>query len=196
MDGLLQGVQHEARVRRAADAPPHDPPGEGVDHEGDVHEALPGGDVCEVADPQHVRRRNPELPVHAVQRAWSGLVRDGGPDQLPPDHALEPQVLHQPRHRAPRDVEAFAPQLPPDLAHAVDPVVLLEDAPDLRAQGIVPPRPLRSPRRLRPLGQMIVVGGRGDRQHPTDRLDPMLRPMIVDEGDHDFDRRSSSAWAK
>ncbi len=35
-----------------------------------------------------------------------------------------------------------------------------------------------------------------DRQHIADRLDPMLPTMIVDEGDHCFDRRSSSAIAK
>src|SRR4030095_16947516 len=29
-----------------------------------------------------------------------------------------------------------------------------------------------------------------------DRLDPRLTPMPVDEGDHHFGRRSSSAWAK
>src|SRR4029453_3492424 len=41
-----------------------------------------------------------------------------------------------------------------------------------------------------------VVGGRGDRQHLADRLDPVATPVIVDEGDHVLDRRSSSAWAK
>jgi hypothetical protein len=41
-----------------------------------------------------------------------------------------------------------------------------------------------------------VVGRRGDRQHPADRLDPVGLPMIVDEGDHVRDRRSSSAKAK
>src|SRR4029453_14655646 len=41
-----------------------------------------------------------------------------------------------------------------------------------------------------------VVGGRGDRQHLADRLDPVATPVIVDEGDHVLDRRSSSAGAK
>jgi hypothetical protein len=34
---------------------------------------------------------------------------------------------------------------------------------------------------------------RGDRQNPADRLDPVGIAMIVDERDHVFDRRSSSA---
>ena len=45
-------------------------------------------------------------------------------------------------------------------------------------------------------GLMGVVGRRGDRQHLADRLDPMRPAVIVDEGDHGLNRRSSSAWAK
>src|SRR4029453_8703524 len=41
-----------------------------------------------------------------------------------------------------------------------------------------------------------VVGGRGDRQHLADRLDPVATPVIVDEGDHVLDRRSRSPWGK
>src|SRR6516162_10722033 len=47
-----------------------------------------------------------------------------------------------------------------------------------------------------PLGHVIVIGRRGDRQHLADRLDPIYPTMIVDEGDHGLNRRSSSAWAK
>src|SRR6476646_323313 len=43
---------------------------------------------------------------------------------------------------------------------------------------------------------MRMVGRRGDRQHLADRLDPIRFPMIIDERDHGFTRRSSSAWAK
>src|ERR1700735_2961355 len=43
---------------------------------------------------------------------------------------------------------------------------------------------------------MGVIGRQGDRQHPADRLDPVRLAVIVDEGDHGLNRRSSSAWAK
>src|SRR6202521_3604056 len=43
---------------------------------------------------------------------------------------------------------------------------------------------------------MSVIGGRGDLQHTTDRLDPVSPAMIVYEDDHGLNRRSSSAWAK
>src|ERR1700722_19233899 len=42
---------------------------------------------------------------------------------------------------------------------------------------------------------MGVIGRQGDRQHPADRLDPMRLAVIVDEGNHGLNRRSSSAWA-
>ena len=43
---------------------------------------------------------------------------------------------------------------------------------------------------------MRMIGRWGDRQHPADRLDPIRPAVIVDEGDHGLNRRSSSAWAK
>ena len=45
-------------------------------------------------------------------------------------------------------------------------------------------------------GRMLVVGGWGNRQHLADRLDPVRPPVIVNEGDHRLNGRSSSAWAK
>jgi hypothetical protein len=40
-----------------------------------------------------------------------------------------------------------------------------------------------------------VVCGQGDRQDVADQLDPVGGAVIVDEGNHGSDRRSSSAWA-
>lgn len=49
--------------------------------------------------------------------------------------ALDVHVPHKPCHRATCDNEAFPEKLPPDLADAVDLVVLLPDALDLGPQG-------------------------------------------------------------
>jgi hypothetical protein len=86
---LLQRVEHEVGVHRAADAPAHDGPRVHVDHEGHVDEALPGRHIGEVRDPQLIRPLGQELPVHPVQRARRLLVGNGGshllaaPDTLP-----------------------------------------------------------------------------------------------------------------
>ena len=53
---LLQGVQDEAGMGRAAGAPADDPPGVGVDDEGDIDEPGPGRDIGEVRQPQPVGR--------------------------------------------------------------------------------------------------------------------------------------------
>ena len=66
MKGLLQRIQHEVGVRCSADAPAHDAPGVGVDHEGHINESGPGADVGEVGEPEHVRRWRVELPVHMI----------------------------------------------------------------------------------------------------------------------------------
>ena len=57
----------------------------------------------------------------------------------------------------------------------------------------------RSRRKLPGIGrpdEVIVVTRRGDRQNFADRLGPVEIVMIVEGGDHVFDRRSSSAWEK
>jgi hypothetical protein len=93
MQGLLQSVEHEARMRRPAHPPADDPAGIGVDDEGDVDEARPGRDVGEVGEPQHVRRRGMELAVDVIERARRGLVLHRGADRLAADDALRPMAF-------------------------------------------------------------------------------------------------------
>src|SRR5258708_1684980 len=143
-----------------------------------------------------MRPRGPELPIDVVQWTRRRLVADRSSDWLATDHALQADASHQTRHGAASDPVPFALQLPPDLAHAIDPEVLLEDPPNLRQQGGIMLRPRREPGRIDTHGNMGTIGRRGDRQHLADRLDPIRRPMIVDESDHGLNRRSSSAWAK
>jgi hypothetical protein len=131
-----------------------------------------------------------------IQRAWRGLVADRGLDGFAADDSLQTHVPHQSRHGTTGNIEAFALELPPDLAHAIDPEVLIEHAPNLDLQPDILPGARRQPGRIAPLGDMGVVGRGGDRQDLADRLDPMRPKMIVDEGDHGLDRRSSSAVAK
>src|SRR5690606_28332901 len=78
MDCLLQGIQNEARRGTGAALPAYDPPGDGVDHEGDVDEAGPGMDIGEVDDPQRIRPGDLELAVDPVQRAQCLRIADGG----------------------------------------------------------------------------------------------------------------------
>src|SRR4051794_6255948 len=92
--------------------------------------------------------------------------------------------------------KAFSSQLTPDLARAVDAEVLLEHAPHLDLQGLIPLRTGRTLTAVDPLGDMRMVGRQGDRQHLAARLDPIRFQMIVVERYHGFTRLSSSGWAK
>ena len=134
MERLFEGVQDEVGVRRPAGSPADDPPRVGVDDEGDIDEAGPGRDIGKIREPQTVRRGSMELPVHMIQRTESRLVADRCPQRFAPDRPPKAHIPHQPGDRAASGAEAFPPQLPPDLAHAIDAEVLLEHAPDLDLQ--------------------------------------------------------------
>jgi hypothetical protein len=86
--------------------------------------------------------------------------------------------------------------LSPDLANAIDLEVVVEDLADPAAQTRVAADASRRLVRVAPASDMGVVCRWGDRQNLADRLDPMGGAVIVDEGDHRFNGRSSSAWAK
>jgi hypothetical protein len=91
---------------------------------------------------------------------------------------------------------AFSPQLQPNLADAIDREVLAMNPLDLIAQPIIAPIPLGPESRIGLARRMLPVGRRGNRQYLADRLDPVLRAMLVDKGFHGLNRRSSSAAAK
>ena len=173
MQGLLQRVEHEARVGRSAGAPAHDPARIGIYDEGDIDETGPSRDVGEVRDPEHIRPCSLEPPVHMVERAWRLLVAERRADLLAADRPFEAHLPHQPLHPASADVFAFAPEVASDFARAVDHVVLRMDAGDFGFEADIAPGPRRELLRVGPLGGMIVIGGRGYRQDLADRLDPV-----------------------
>ncbi|SMP06296.1 hypothetical protein SAMN06265374_0774 [Roseibium denhamense] len=135
MKCLLQGIENEGGMRCPADAPADDTAGKCINDEGDIDEALPGGNVREIRNPEPVRHLCLELAVHTVE--WTGcrLVRKRRFDRLTSDDPLKPHRPHEPGHGAAGNIEALPLQLPPDLAHAIDSEVLLEDAAYLYLQG-------------------------------------------------------------
>jgi UvrD-like helicase C-terminal domain len=102
---------------------------------------------------------------------------------LPRITPFKPKGLHQPCHGAAGNIVALTLQLPPHLAHAIDAEVLLEHPLNFWLQGVIPSRSRRQPGRIGAPGSMRMVGRRGDRQHPADRLDPIRPAVIVDEGE-------------
>lgn len=98
-----------------------------------------------------------------TQRTRRVGIADCGAHALAANHAAQAQALHQPFHREAHDVETFAPQLSPELAHAVDGEVFIPDALDFGPQLLVAPGSLRVPLRIGLPGLMGVVGRWGNR---------------------------------
>ena len=125
----------------------------------------------------------------------SGLRRR---DPRPAAHgAAQPELPHQPPHRAARDAQALAPQLPPHFARPVDLVVLVPDALNLDAQLVIALRARRSVRRiglLRPCAGSTSTG----RSAPCAQIGstPYVSRCWSMKATITSRRRSSSAWAK
>ena len=90
----------------------------------------------------------------------------------------------------------LTPQLPPDLTDAVDLEVVMEDPADLRLQCVIKLGTRRSLARISTPGDMSVISRRGICKTLQIGSTPIRLAVIVDEGDHGLNRRSSSAWAK
>ncbi len=191
MKCLFQRIQDETGMRRPAGSPANDPPGIGIDNEGDVNEARPGGDICEIRHPQPIGRGRIELPIDVIERARRGLVADRGAYWFASDHTLKAQFTHQPLDGAAGDGETLPPHLSPDLANTVHFEVLGEHARNRGLEILIAPRPRGQAIWILSLGNMLVVGGWGDRQNPADRLDPIGCPVIIDKRDHRLNGRSS-----
>src|SRR5438309_11457260 len=156
-----------------ADAPTDDISGEHVDDERHINEPGPCRDIGKIRDPQPVGSWRLELAIDPIERAWSALVADGRALWLAADDALQAEVTHEPLDRAAGDRKALPTHLPPDLPHAVDLEVLIENPQDLRLQNIVPLFACRSAPWFTTLANTLVIGRRGDLKQTADRLDPI-----------------------
>ncbi len=170
---------------------------EDVDDERHVDEAGPGRHVGEVRDPELVR---------AVARN-SRFTRSGGYaadlsavvvtcERAAPDRATQAHRTHQPLDGAAGHAHALAAELPPHLLAPRRPRSSRPRRAGSRASALRPASHAPDACPDRAGGAVLVVGRRGDRQHRADRLDPVLLAVLLDEADHHFARRSSSACAK
>ena len=194
VDRLLERVEDKCGDQGGRDAPPDDPPGEDVDDERHVDEAAPGRDVGKVGDPELIGSGGDKPAIDEIGRPVGRGVRAGGHDpRAPAGRAPQPHVAHQALDRAARHAMPLASQLLPDFPRPVDVLVVIPHALNRRAELVVTPQPGRPTGRIHPPRTLPKVGRRGDRHDGTDRLDPVLVSMVIDETDHHFTRRSSSA---
>ncbi len=74
--------------------------------------------------------------------------------------------------------------------------ILGKDARDFGFDILIAPGNIRQALWITPLSDALMIDGWGNRQNPANRLDPIFRTMLVYEGRHRLNGRSSSAWAK
>lgn len=124
--GLLQRIEHEIRLHAAADAPAHNTSGEYMNHEGDVDEALLGGNISEIRHPELIEALSHTLPIDPIK--WTRPLRIGARCALrfATAHAMKAQSLHQPLNRATRRLDAFALHLLPHFVGPVDRVMWIQ----------------------------------------------------------------------
>jgi hypothetical protein len=115
------------------------------------------------------------------------VVRHGLPRRLAP---CRPFSRTKPLHTATAGLLAGTQQRLPHPSGAVCAVVVLVQIPDHAEQPLVLERPGRAL-----TGGTLVVRGRRHAQHPTDRLDPEARAVLLDKRAH-FRRCGSSSPAK
>src|SRR5690606_23127480 len=120
VQGLFESVEHKARMGGPAHPPADDTARISIDDEGHIDEARPGADIGEIREPEPVRSRCVEDPVHVVARAWHSPVLHRGADRFAANDAREAEIGHQPLDRATCDSKALAQHLTPDLPRAVD----------------------------------------------------------------------------
>jgi hypothetical protein len=169
VERVLQRIEGQVTPERAGRAPAYDPAREHIDHERHVDKPAPGCHVGEVRHPQLIGACRRELARDQI-RPGGRRVRNRRYLELPAPHrAPEPVLAHQPRPGAAGDRLSFAPQLLPDLAHAVDRAVPAPHPLHVLAQGRVPPGPCRLAGGLPRPGLQFVVQRRGDRQHGAHR---------------------------
>jgi hypothetical protein len=110
VQGLLQRIQHQARVNHPLRPPAHDPAREHVDHERDVDKPLLGCHVRQISNPEGGRTRRGELTLdqtgHLCRRMFG---RTRGADPRPTHDALKPFHAHRAGHGATRHRFAVMP---------------------------------------------------------------------------------------
>ena len=99
-------------------------------------------------------------------------------------YARPAHALHQPLHDALGDLDPLAAQLMPDLAGAKETKAGFMDTADLLLDLVVAPDTSRTLAGVGKARGVFVVGGRGGRQFPADRLDTPFQGMAVDERYH------------
>ena len=144
LHGHLQRVGDELGAHVLGHRPADDPSAVGVLHGCEVEPPLPGPQVGDVRDPQHVRSVRPELPFDEVISDTDTGHPDRRAAALDLHEPRDPGLCHQPAHTPARDADALAQaKLGLHTPGAIDAAGSLVDLGDPRGQPRVDSAPCR-----------------------------------------------------
>jgi len=148
-DRHFQRVQGKISLQMISDLPADNLAGKQVSNECRVRKSRERIRIRDVSDPAAVRRGRGEVPPQQVSGPLTASTGHGRARLLPPGRDPgDAQLFHQPLHRAPRHLDALAPQLQPHLPRPVHPPAfpaVFPHPPDLLLQLLVPPPAARRP---------------------------------------------------
>jgi hypothetical protein len=117
----IESIDGKISTHVVSDLPAENTAGEQVHNERRINKPGKRVHVCDVGDPAPVRRHRAEAPVQQVRRPVRGIAGNSGARLLlAAPRAADPQVAHQPLHRAARHSCAFPVQLQPHFPRSVN----------------------------------------------------------------------------
>jgi hypothetical protein len=123
-DGHANRVQDELGAQVVGHRPAHDLAAEGVDHDGEVDEALPGAQIADVGDPQLIGDGSGEVAFDPI-RCGRGRDRAAALLAAPaPVHSLDRAQPHQSSHPLAIPAVPAVADFCGQPAGAIDPAVL------------------------------------------------------------------------
>jgi hypothetical protein len=161
----LQRLQHQFRLHAGGRLPTHDASAVAIDHERYVNRPRIRDHIAEIRHPGPIRSSRRELTVDQVDGHPTLLGRMCREAGLTAHHALQPELAHQPGHRALRHRPPLPLRQVPHLAHSVDAAVFPVQLHDLSGKLRVTPAACQ---RRPGLGR--VVGRRRDLEPGSARL--------------------------
>jgi hypothetical protein len=183
-DRRFKRVERKTGTQVIRNLPADNPAREQIHHERRIHPPGKCHHIRDVRYPAPVRRRRVETARQQVRRPVRRITRHRRARPLPPGlHAADPQAVHQPLHRAPRDRNTLPVQFQPHFPRTVNLPALPAVFPHLHnlvLQGGIPGFPRR---RLRHALLRVVIRRHGKFQDRTDRLDAKPVPVRINELD-------------
>jgi hypothetical protein len=115
----MSSAASTSSVRRGCHRPADHAATPRVEHDGEIQDGGPRGDVRDVRDPQPIGAGRREVPVHEIRRRPRRLVSHRRADRIPPAHALHAGVPHEPGDALAAGLEATRREFRVDPRRAV-----------------------------------------------------------------------------